>query len=58
VRRALEGDLTQAALGPADELSGWIRSYDDAIGVVEQTLAGESRDLDPLLRKPGGGEPA
>ncbi len=58
VKRALEGDLAQAALGPADELAGWIRSYDDAIGVVEQTLAGECRDLDPLLRKPRGGEPA
>lgn len=52
VKRAAGADLTRAALRPADELAQAIESYDDAIGVVEQTLAGESRELDPLLRKP------
>jgi alkylation response protein AidB-like acyl-CoA dehydrogenase len=55
VARAGGGDLTGAALRPADELAREIEGYEGAIGVVEQTLAGESRELDPLLRKPRGG---
>jgi len=55
VQRAVEGDLTQAAIDPADELGRAIEDYGDAIGVVDQTLAGESRQIDPLLREPAGG---
>jgi alkylation response protein AidB-like acyl-CoA dehydrogenase len=51
VDRALEGDPLRAAIRPADELAEAILGYDDAIGAVEQTLAGESRDFDPLLRR-------
>ncbi len=52
VARAVEGDLTRAALRPADELAREIEGYEGAIGDVEQTLAGESRELDALLRRP------
>lgn len=52
VARALEGDVARVAMAPAAELADAIRGYDDAIGVVDQTLAGESREIDPLLRKP------
>lgn len=51
VRRALEGDLTRAALGPLEELAPSIDAYGDAIGDVEQTLGGECRERDPLLRR-------
>jgi alkylation response protein AidB-like acyl-CoA dehydrogenase len=52
IERAVAGDLTQAAVAPPDELGREIDAYAEAIGSVDQTLAGESRDLDPLLRKP------
>jgi alkylation response protein AidB-like acyl-CoA dehydrogenase len=51
MQRALEGDLARAALGPLDELAPSIAAYGDAIGDVEQTLAGECRERDPLLRR-------
>ena len=51
VRRAVEGDLARAALGPLDELAPVIESYAGSIGDVDQGLAGESRQYDPLLHR-------
>jgi alkylation response protein AidB-like acyl-CoA dehydrogenase len=50
-RRAVEGDIARAALAPLDELAPVIEGYTGAIGDVEQSLAGECRQYDPLLRR-------
>ncbi|WP_394839477.1 acyl-CoA dehydrogenase [Pendulispora rubella] len=48
--RALGGRSSRSALSSPSDLSAAISHYGRDIGRVEQSLAGESREIDPLLR--------
>ncbi|WP_437308059.1 acyl-CoA dehydrogenase family protein [Sorangium sp. So ce388] len=51
IGRALTRRPDESALSSPSELSAAISRYDGEIGVVEQSLAGECREFDPLLRR-------
>ncbi|MBN3926842.1 AMP-binding protein [Nostoc sp. NMS4] len=48
---ALRGIPGESLLSGADDISQMISNYTEAIGDLEQTLAGEDRELDELLRQ-------
>jgi alkylation response protein AidB-like acyl-CoA dehydrogenase len=56
LRRALEGSPAESALLSADQVTEVVSAYSNAIGDIEQTLAGEDHALDPLLRRGPTGE--
>ncbi|NET35008.1 MAG: AMP-binding protein [Cyanothece sp. SIO1E1] len=49
--RALHGTAAESVLLTATKATDWISSYTTSIGDLEQTLAGEDRELDSLIRK-------
>lgn len=51
IKKALSASAAESVILPADELTNLIYSYNETIGDIEQTLAGEDQDLDEMLRK-------
>jgi len=51
VESALSGPLVESVVSGADAVSKLISNYAEAIGVLEQTLAGADHELDALLRQ-------
>ncbi|MGF1524383.1 MAG: AMP-binding protein [Leptolyngbyaceae cyanobacterium] len=48
---ALGGSATESTLRQADIVTAMIADYGESIGDLEQTLAGEDLELDPILRQ-------
>jgi alkylation response protein AidB-like acyl-CoA dehydrogenase len=57
LRRAREGDPEERLIQSACDAAATVALYADAIGDVEQTLAGEEEDLDVYLSKAPGRDP-
>jgi acyl-CoA synthetase (AMP-forming)/AMP-acid ligase II/alkylation response protein AidB-like acyl-CoA dehydrogenase len=57
LQRALEGSPEERLIPTPDDIAGFVSTYADSIGDVEQTLAGEEDTLDPLLTRTPGFDP-